>query len=205
MTQLALWKGVSRTLAAAFLICLAGFPVAAQHGGMTLPQNLDELVGKSTLILRGRILSARHELHPEYKALHTIVITLRVDETWKGQSGATYSFRQYIWDARDRFDFAGYKKGQQVVLFLNSPSEIGLSTTIGLEQGRFLIGRESDGSLSAVNGHANASLFRNLNTRVKARGFRLPPRLESMALVPAPAPIPLADLREFVRELSRGR
>ena len=133
----------------------------AQRGALTLQQNLGELVGQAHTILRGRVVGARMEPHPEFTNHHTVVITLQVEETLKGQAGPSFSFRQYIWDIRDRYDAAGYKKGGELLLLLTRPSPYGLSSPVGLEQGRFRIQRDQQGNRYAVNGAGNAGLFRH--------------------------------------------
>ena len=44
------------------------------------------------------VVSVRMEKHPELTNLDTVVVTLRVRETLKGQAGETFTFRQYVWD-----------------------------------------------------------------------------------------------------------
>ena len=103
-------------------------------------------------IIRGTVTDARVEKHPELDNLHTIVITLRVRETLKGAARETYTFRQYIWDLRDRSDVAGYRKGQELLLLMNGSSRYGLTSPVGLEQGRFRIQRDRSGREVAMNG-----------------------------------------------------
>ena len=92
--------------------CIATAPAFAQRGALTVPRNLDQLTDRAADIVRGTVLSAHVEKHPELTNLDTVVVTLRVSETLKGQAIGTYTFRQYIWDVRDRYDNAGYRKGQ---------------------------------------------------------------------------------------------
>ena len=77
-------------------------PAGAQRGAMTAPRNLAELVDEAGVIVRGQILSAKVEPHPDFPALWTVLVTLRVEESLKGQPVSTYTFRQFIWDERDR-------------------------------------------------------------------------------------------------------
>ena len=120
---------------------LAAAPALAQRGALTLPRNLSQLVEGSADIVRGTVMSARVEKHPQLPHLDTIVVTLRVDETIKGAPAKTYTFRQYIWDIRDREDRAGYFKGQSYLLLMNAPSRFGLTSPVGMDQGRFRLKR----------------------------------------------------------------
>ncbi len=189
-------------LAAVALVFLLGLPVAAQRGAIVLPQNLAELVDQSAVIVRGQVIGARVEPHPELKGLSTVVVTLRVEETLKGQAGATFTFRQFIWDMRDRFDAAGYRKGDYLLLLMIPPSAYGLSSPAGLEQGRFRVVRDAAGKLAAVNGHGNAGLFRELAPALKTRGVKLSPRLAGLVAQPQAGAIALDDLRELIRQIA---
>ena len=83
------------------LACVVAAPVWAQRGALTVPRNLNQLTDRATDIVRGTVVSARVEKHPEFTNLDTVVVTLRVRETLKGQAQGTFTFRQYIWDIRD--------------------------------------------------------------------------------------------------------
>ena len=117
--------------------CIAAAPAFAQRGAMTVPRNLDQLTDRASDIVRGTVVSARVEKHPELTNLDTVVVTLRVRDTLKGHAAGTYTFRQYIWDVRDRYDAAGYRKGQDLLLLMIAPSDYGLSSPAGMNQGRF--------------------------------------------------------------------
>ena len=106
-------------------------PLLAQRGALTRSRNLGELVSQSAVILRGHVVSVRAEPHPELTNLWTIVVTLRVREVLKGDAGPTFTFRQFIWDIRDRYDAAGYRKGQELLLLMNPTTRYGLSSPVG--------------------------------------------------------------------------
>src|SRR5690348_11925161 len=94
-----------RALALIFLfLSLCPEAVAGQRGAITASRNLADLAGEARVIVRGRIVSARVEPHPQFSSLWTILVTLQVDEVIKGQLGDSYTFRQFIWDPRDRQD-----------------------------------------------------------------------------------------------------
>ena len=155
-----------RRRAAARLVVLLALavaaPASAMRGAMTVPRNLEQLTNRASDIVRGTVVEARVEKHPELTALDTVVVTLRVKRTLKGAAAANFTFRQYIWDARDRFDAAGYRKGQDLLLLMIAPSRHGLSSPAGMDQGRFRIVRDSSGREMAINGAGNARLFEGL-------------------------------------------
>lgn len=130
----------------AILICVITSQGVAQRGALTVSRDLAELVAQSERIIRGQVLLARVERHPQLRNLQTVVVILRVEETLKGEAQGTLTFRQFIWDIRDRWDAARYLKGQRYLLLLNRPTKYGLTTPVGLEQGRFRITGNGRGS-----------------------------------------------------------
>jgi len=179
-------------------------PALAQRGALTIPRNLDQLTARSADIVRGTVISARVERHPEFSGLNTVVVKLQVKETLKGQARGEFTFRQYIWDIRDSKDAAGYQKGQDLLLMMIAPSQYGLSSPAGLEQGRFLILRDKNGREVAVNGHGNMKLFDGIGAQVAAKGIPLSPRTSSLVQKHVGGPVELRDLTALIRELAQG-
>lgn len=175
--------------------------VAAQRGALTVSRNLNELVAQAATILRGHIKSRRVERHPELTNLFTVVITVKVEEVFKGEAGPTFTFRQYVWDFRDRQDRLGYKGGQHVLLLMNKPSRYGLSSPVALQQGRFRILRDARGGRYAVNGHANAGLFRDFSPQLKKKGMELESGLSQLVSEHRSGPIALGQLEQLIRTL----
>jgi hypothetical protein len=184
------------------VLLLAAAPGAAQRGGIALPQSLDELTQEAHVIVRGHVMAAHAERHPQLTNLNTLVITVRVQETLKGEAGRTLTFRQFVWDIRDTYDHAGYKKGQEVLLLLTKPTEAGLSSTVGLSQGRFHIERAA-GRAQAVNGAANTRLFEGLRRPEKLAA--LPSRLQRVVREHRGGALELQDLQDLILHLERSR
>lgn len=185
----------------ALLLCLA-MPAGAQRGARTVPRNLAELVDQSERIVRGRVSAVRVEPHPELKNVWTILVTLNIEESFKGTPQKTLTFRQFIWDVRDRADFAGYKKGQHVLLLMNPPTPLGLSSPAGLDQGRFRIVRDSSGVEYALNGVGNIGLFKNIEPHLRKKGILLSPQLSGRVAQGNPGSIELRELKELVSKLA---
>jgi hypothetical protein len=181
--------------------CLLAAPALAQRGAITLPRNLDQLTDRAADIVRGTVVEARVEKHPELTHLNTIVVTLRVRETLKGSAAGTFTFRQYIWDIRDSYDAAGYRKGQDVLLLMNAPTRYGLSSPAGMEQGRFRIQRDRAGREVAVNGTGNARLFAGLEDSVK-KGVPLTARQARLAAKHRSGPVEVSELTAMIRAYS---
>jgi len=189
--------------AAGLLVLACASPSLAQRGALTASRNLAELVDESGVILRGHVVSAVVEPHPQYTSLWTVVVTLQVDETLKGQASATYTFRQFIWDRRDREDAAGYAKSGQLLLLLISPNAQGLSSPAGLEQGRFSLTADSTGKLFAANGRNNVGLLNGVGAQAVTKGTRLSGRAAALVAAPqASGPTSLDDLRDLIHQLA---
>jgi hypothetical protein len=191
-----------------FLRCLlllvlaaAAIPALAQRGAVVVPRNLDELTAQAATIVHGQVTSAVVERHPQLKNLDTVVVTVKVLDALKGSPGGTFTFRQYIWDIRDRTESAKYKKGQELLLLMNSPSRHGLSSPAGLDQGRFRVSRDRKGNAVAVNGRGNSRLLEGLQAKVQEKGLRLSVRASAVVAQHRSGPLPLDDLKEIIRRL----
>jgi hypothetical protein len=202
MTTEFLRRNIQRCVLAV-VTCLAASAAFAQRGAMTAPRNLEQIVAGSADIVRGTVLSARVEKHPELGNLDTLVVTLKLNETIKGRARGTYSFRQYIWDIRDRKDAAGFHKGQEYILLMNAPSRYGLTSPAGMEQGRFRVLRDSRGAEVAVNGRGNALLLRGVSAELAKSGTVLSTDAAALVTKHQKGPIPANDLVRLMRELAR--
>jgi hypothetical protein len=195
-----------RSLGRASLIlaaCLCAAPALAQRGALTIPRNLDQLTDRAADIVRGTVVSARVEKHPGLSNLDTIVVTLRLTDTLKGSARETFTFRQFIWDMRDRQDAAGYRKGQELLLLMIAPSRYGLSSPAGLEQGRFRIERDRKGREMAVNGVGNFQLFEGMGANSKPAAA-LSSRQASLVTKHRKGPVDAADLAAMIRALAEN-
>jgi len=188
-------------IAAVIVVLFCGSPLRAQRGAMVLQQNLAELVDEAATAVRGRVVSAQVEPHPEFENLDTVVVTVQVERVLKGQAGATFTFRQFFWDIRDRANAVGYAKGQHVLLLMIKPTE-GLSSPAGLSQGRFQITRGPDGKLMVGNGAGNQGLFRGLAPILQKKGMKLPEHLARVVAEDGGGPVRLKDLEDIIIALA---
>jgi hypothetical protein len=203
MSTASLRRSIHRVLLV-FAACLAAAPAFAQRGALTVPRNLDQLTDRASDIVRGTVLSAHVEKHPELSNLDTVVVTLRLTETLKGAAQGTFTFRQYIWDFRDSLDAAGYRKGQDLLLLMIAPSRYGLSSPAGMEQGRFRIERDRSGREVAVNGTGNARLFDGLDPATDKTGAALTPQQASLVAKHRQGPVELEELTAMIRAYARN-
>jgi hypothetical protein len=184
--------------------CALSLPAVAQRGAMTVPRNLEQLTDRASDIVRGTVVEARVEKHPELTHLTTLVVTLRVRETLKGNAQGTFTFRQYLWDVRDGRDAAGYGKGQEVLLLMIPPSPYGLSSPAGMNQGRFRIERDRVGREIAINGTGNVRLFDGLAEAARLQGVALTSKQAELAARHRQGPVEVAELTALIRVFARN-
>ena len=203
MSTACLCRGLRHVLLAV-VACLAAAPAGAQHGAITIPRNLDQLTDRASDIVRGTVVSAEVEKHPELSNLDTVVVTLQLTDTLKGAAQGTFTFRQYIWDIRDNLDAAGYRKGQDLLLLMIAPSRYGLSSPAGMDQGRFRIQRDPSGREMAVNGTGNARLFDGLDPAADEAGVALTPKQAGLVAKHRRGPVELDELTAMIRVYARN-
>jgi hypothetical protein len=170
------------------LVC----PVYSQSNAVTLPRNLEQLVSESDSIVQGRVTSVSLEPHPQLSKLLMVVVTVQVEETLKGQNASTYTFQQKM----------GYHAGQHLLLAMIRPSAYGLNSPAGVQQGRFEISSGPDGKARAINGFANAGLFRGMDSQLKAVRSQLSPKTVEMFDQQKSGPLALEDLKILIRTLA---
>jgi hypothetical protein len=190
-----------RCLAAVVLPLLLAAPALGQDGAYTAPADLDQLVQSAQIIVRGRVISARVEPHPQFSNLQTIVVTLTVTKLLKGEAGPTYTFRQFLWDARDETVLATYKRAGEVLLFMNPVSSYGLTSPVGLEQGHFRVLRDAKGNSHVVNGRGNLGLFNQVAGKASSRGLTLSTSVQQMLSKPT-GPASLDAFEEAIQSLA---
>lgn len=203
-THLALCRAVRlayaiRITMAAWLVLASCLAAQAQRGAITAPRNLAQLSSMADRIVQGRVVTAVVEPHPEYRNLKTVVVTLEVNDVLKGVASRTVTFRQFIWDLRDIATTAGYRGGDEVLLFLNRPTSLGLVTPVGLEQGRFRVRRSASGEVTAINGHGNVGLFDRAATSGTLDTAKLSTQSRTAVRQFKQGAIPLSALKESTR------
>jgi hypothetical protein len=154
-------------LMAACAVAGVALSVAPAFGVSADPVNLADLVRKSGQIVFGTVTEVTQGI--DASGLPYTQIELAVDETLRGVDAATLTFRQFglqneSADSLSRSFFKltavlpRYAEGERVMLFLTETSAIGFRTTVGFDQGRFILGL---GTLK--NGANNAGLFHDVD------------------------------------------
>jgi hypothetical protein len=186
----------TKLFSTSFLLVLLLLPISslAQRGAVVHPAGLAELTDRAQTIIRARVVSARIEPHPQLTNLQTVVLTLAVKEAYKGNPASTLTIRQFVWDVRDKKDAMGYRKGEEYILFLNPTTKYGLTSTTGLDQGRFPISTDSAGNEVVVNNLGNYGLLDGRNSVEWAgkpsSGIARPNMAQSSSAPPAAPALP---------------
>jgi len=143
---------------------------------MVKQMSLSDLVGNADKVFRGTVLTKEPgTVMAGGGALDTVVYTLRVEDALKGDFGNGKSAQVIELtllgslkaptqaQSQQRLFSLGVNPdllvGGDYVLFTTAPSAIGLSTTVGLDQGLFRVFATGAGSEMTANGLGNRGLF----------------------------------------------
>lgn len=147
-------------LAVAFLLL-----PAITHASRMRPVNLEEMVRLSGRIVQGRCVEVRVE--QDARAGAVTVVTLQVDRTVKGKADRKIEIRLTGGlGPGGRPEVVGMPRflvGEEVILFLHRESRLGLTSPVGLGQGKFVLRPDGRGGRAAVNEFGNRALFRGLS------------------------------------------
>lgn len=177
---------------------------------LTRQVNLMEMTHAAAVIVRGEVLQARVEPHPDFPNISTLRVTLRVSEVIRGRADKQLSFRSYVSNGRfgqrtssKGVPGAGYRIGDELVLFLYAKSRYGLTSTVGGDQGRFRVERQRRRTL-ITNPLRNRGLFEGVETRARAQGVQF--TAEQAAILRQPTgPADLNTFLDVVRRLSAAK
>jgi hypothetical protein len=186
----------------ALVLAVCCLPAFAQRSALVTPGNIADLTQQAAIIVRGQVVSAKIEPHPELTNLTTVVVTMRVSSTLKGSAASIFTFRQFVWDMRDKYDAAGYQKGQQILLLLNPISSYGLTSPAGMEQGRFVITKDEHGKSIATNGYANVGIFSNVETKAVSQKLQLSAAAITLVRMHSRGPVDLDQLENLIRQFA---
>lgn len=172
----------------------------SQSSASVAQANLNYLVENAHTIVRGNVLSVVLEPHPQFTNLQTVLVTIAVAKTFKGQPGSTLTFRQYVWGTKEYPIAGGYHKTEELLLFLNPESAYGLTSPVGMDQGHFRVLRDNKGNRYALNGRRNVGLFSDVLSKSAARGVIFSAQAKAM-LSKAGGQVALGTLEETIQAL----
>lgn len=133
--------------------------------------NLEEMTSRAERIFSGRCLAV--EVAHDFELGNDVTVaTFEGHRTVKGSADRTVTIRMGVGDSTRGGGTPGvpsFHAGDEVVLFLYGPSQAGLTSPVGLGQGRFRVVEDKQGRRIAVNDFANRNLLRGLTPGAEAR------------------------------------
>jgi hypothetical protein len=191
-------KVPSITATAFLLLILFSSPLQAQF--MVQNVNLTYLVRRADIIVQGHVASIKHEQLPGYPNIPTITITLNVEQMLRGPASGTYTFREIFLGLRSKEGKQSYKVGQRLLLFLPFASQFGLSSPVGIEQGRFHIAAGAGSAAVVSNEFGNYGLFKDVENTVAKSGIQL--TRKQLQTASKNGPVLLDDFVSLVQRLT---
>lgn len=136
-------------------------------GQRSTPANLEKLVKQAGMIFAGRVIDVETGTKDRMN-LYMTAYTFQVLDKVFGVEKDTLTVKQYGGEANGRkFYPAGiprFEKGEEVLVFLYPLSLIGMTSSVGRDQGKFWIQRGDSSSASTlINKLNNKGLFKGLN------------------------------------------
>src|SRR6185437_5040077 len=130
-----------RALACALFLIAAAIPAQATS---VLPVDLDHMVKSAAVAFQGTVTDVHTERDPQAGDRIVTFVTFQVDDALKGPVGSTYTLKQIggrlpTGESLRIDGIPSYTVGESYVVFLTGPSSLGLSSPVGLSQGRFRI------------------------------------------------------------------
>jgi hypothetical protein len=151
--------------------CLAPFALQASQVRLV---NLEQMTQHAARIFAGRCAGATVVFDASL-GRNVTVATFRVYRAVKGVTGKTVTVRMLDAEAvqgapgDDPSSIATFRNGEEVILFLYGESAQGLTSPVGLGQGRFNIFTDKEGRKLALNHLGNKNLLKGLRPDALAR------------------------------------
>jgi hypothetical protein len=153
------------------LLVIIGFSPRAE-AVMVMPFNVEELARRAEKVFVGTCTNVSHKVNES--GISVVEVTFVVTETIKGEVGSTVTFQQLDAQTQPPFQpttandrirehpqgiFAKaaligmptYRPGEEVVLFLAAPGKLGLTSPIGLVQGKLPVTTLASGEKMVTN------------------------------------------------------
>jgi hypothetical protein len=167
------------------------------HATRVLPVSLEELSQRAGKVFSGRCV-ATETVFDESLGMKITQVTFEVDRVVKGEADSTVTIRMLGEDSGVP-GLPRFETGEDVILFLYDDSRLGLTSPVGMLQGKFRVHTDKNGEKLATNGTGNRGLFQNLSIEAQER---LGPAVERWKTHDSIEP---AALLEMVEELAGGQ
>ena len=186
------------SLAGVLLLPVLASPALASK---VRPMTLEEMTERAGRIFSGHCTSVRVVEQPG-RGMPVTEVTFRVDRTLKGRPGGTLTIRQpggqSVAGERSAriLGLPRFRPGEEVILFLYGESASGLTSPVGLGQGKFTVYTDKEGMRWTVDEYGSRNLFRETSgERRGAAADRGPRRVPADALLERVQTLLLAEPR----------
>ena len=163
-------------LSALFFSLVVALTSITASAALVMQMGLSDLVGNADKVFRGTVLTKEPgTVFAGGGELSAVVYTIRVDDALKGDFGsgkdAAVIELTMLGNLKADISSGNAKRlsalnmnpdlnvGNDYVLFTTAKSAVGLSTTVGLDQGLFRIFNNADGRAMTANGLGNQGIF----------------------------------------------
>ena len=160
-------RKTGRTVAA--LLCIAFLAPHCLLASQVRLIDLEQMTQRAARIFSGRC-TGTSVVFDESMGRDVTVATFQVDRAVKGVTTDTVTVRMLSGAAADApAGVPAFRAGDEVVLFLYRESAQGLSSPVGLGQGRFRVLKDKQGRKLALNDFGNRNLMTGLRPEVRDR------------------------------------
>lgn len=154
------------------ILCIAvalGSGLSSVHAQRAMPMNLEKLIADAGMIFSGRVAEVRSGVRDPQTGLVVTYVTFDVFESFYGAKGERITIKQFGGEVDGiSYSPAGmprYTVGEEVLLMLYAPSELGMQSPVGMEQGKFLIRKTTQGKKTVSSALGTRNLFKGVRNK----------------------------------------
>ena len=152
----------------AFLLLASCFlSLTLSRASQVRPLNLEEMSNRADRVFLGRCVQVKSGIDSELGQIVTYATFVALRSAKGGVHGqVTIKLLGDQTDDVPRRSMVGaprFEKGEEVILFLYGESRRGLTSPVGLGQGKFVVVRDKTGRRLALNATGNTTLFHDLS------------------------------------------
>lgn len=135
----------------------------------TKRMNIEDIVSSASIIVRGTVTSVETKEDPETNILSTFV-TISVKENFYGAEQNHITLKMLGGKSEKRTinlaEMPKFTVGEDIIGMFYAPSNVGFSSPVGMNQGKFLVTVDPETKLESVrNTYKNQNLFANLKNK----------------------------------------
>lgn len=166
------WRHTRHALVTFSLMTLAVATTVPVLATQARPLNLEELSARAGMIFSGRCTGVENRWDDRLRT-NVSTVTFQVERWIKGRRAGPAIIRTVGEAANSNASHDGpvpeFQPGEEVILFLYKESLSGMTSPVGLGQGKFVVFADKNGRRLAMNGQGNSFLFRGLSPNAERK------------------------------------